>query len=305
MAMVAIGTTLSNFWIVTLNAWMHTPSGFHMENGKAVIDSWWEVIFNPSQPYRQSHTILSSLLTASFLVAGVSAWRLLKYRKDVITKDMLVLALHIAAVAAPLQIISGHAHGINSLLYHPETVAAMEGLWDTQAGAPLVLFATIDTVARKNFNSIEIPYGSSLVLTNDPMGVVRGLNDFPEHPPVVPVFWGFRIMVGTGIMMLLVSWLGSIHLWRNTFPKKWFLCLATLMTFSGWLGTLAGWYTTEIGRQPYLVYGVLKTADATANVSANVIQSSLTMYLLLYGFLLIAYVSTVAYLARKDPECLV
>jgi len=300
IAAVALGTTLSTFWIVSLNAWMHTPAGFHMEGGKAIVDNWFDVIFNPSQPYRLTHTLLSSLLTASFFMAGISAWRLLKYPKDTMAYDILKLTLHIAAWVIPIQIIVGDLHGLNSLKYHPETVAAMEALWDTGTQAPLVLIADIDPIKRKNNYALEIPYGSSLILTHDINGTVQGLNAFAEHPPVRPVFWGFRIMVGTAVLMALTAWFGSIHMRGHRQPHKWFLYFTALMTFSGWVATLAGWYVTEIGRQPYLVSGVLKTADAIGPVRSDVIYSSLIMYGLLYTFLLCAYIGTLAYLSRKD-----
>ena len=299
--LVALGTTLSAFWIIALNSWMHTPTGFFMENGVAMPADWWEIIFNPSMPYRLTHMLLASGLTASFFIAGISAYRILKGDEKRAPQLALRIALYTAAILAPLQILAGDLHGLNTFEHQPAKVAAMEGVWETERGAPLLLFALPNEEDRRNDYAIGIPKVASLILTHDLEGEIKGLNEFKdEHPPVKPLFFGFRIMVGLGLLMLLLAWLSSMYLWRSkTLPP---LLLKTLvaMTFSGWLATLAGWYVTEMGRQPWLVQGVLKTADAVTPIAAANVGLSLALYLLVYVVLLFAYLQTLFYLARKS-----
>ena len=299
--MVAIGTSLSAFWILALNSWMQTPAGFEMIDGRAHVTSWLEVIFNPSFPYRLTHFLLASGLTVSFLVAGISAYRWLKNDRGADVMLGLKTGVTLAAVLIPMQIVIGDMHGLNTLKYQPAKIAAIEGIWNTGHGAPLLLFAIPDPAARKNNFEIGIPKMASLILTHDADGEIKGLNEFADkHPPVAPLFWGFRIMVGVGSLMLLVSWLAVWQLKKMGQPKRWLAVALVAMTFSGWVATLAGWYVTEIGRQPYLVYGVLTTAEAAAkNIGSGMLASTLAMYLLLYVVLGSAYVSTLFYMARK------
>ena len=296
---VAIGTTLSAFWIIALNSWMHTPAGHELRDGVFYAQDWWQVIFNPSMPYRFTHVLIGSALTAAFVVAGLSAYRLLREDPKPAPRLALRTALWVAAVLAPLQAFVGDLHGLNTFEHQPAKVAAMEGVWDTVDGAPLLLFALPDEEARRNDLSIGIPGGASLILTHDWNGTVRGLNDFEHHPPVAPVFWGFRIMVATGMLMWLTAWLALWQCRRDTrrpLTLRWLVC----MTFSGWVATLAGWYVTEIGRQPWLVEGVLRTADAvTTQPPANVL-TTLVVYLSIYLFLLVAFVRSLFYLAGKS-----
>ena len=302
-ALVAIGTTLSAFWILVLNSWMHTPAGFEMVNGEAIVTSWFEVIFNPSMPYRLTHKLLASGLTASFLIAGISAYRYLKGYKTKSVLAAMKTSIIAAAFLIPVQIFMGDMHGLNTYEHQPQKVAAMEGNWETQKGIPMILFAIPDEETRSNKFEIGIPKLSSLIITHDLDGEVLGLNDFiGEHPPVAPVFWSFRIMVATGFLMLAVSWFGVFqYIRKKPLPKIFYQGLVA-MTFSGWLATLAGWYTTEVGRQPYLVQGVLKTADAITAVPPAHIGLSLAVYLVVYAVLLIAFISTVFYLARKGED---
>jgi len=302
-ALVAIGTTLSAFWILVLNSWMHTPAGFEMVNGEAIVTSWFEVIFNPSMPYRLTHKLLASGLTASFLIAGISAYRYLKGYKTKSVLAAMKTSIIAAAFLIPVQIFMGDMHGLNTYEHQPQKVAAMEGNWETQKGIPMILFAIPDEETRSNKFEIGIPKLSSLIITHDLDGEVVGLNEFiGEHPPVAPVFWAFRIMVAVGFLMLAVSWLGVYYFVRKKpFPKMYYQGLV-VMTFSGWLATLAGWYTTEVGRQPYLVQGVLKTADAITAVPPAHIGLSLAIYLVVYTVLLIAFISTIFYLARKGED---
>ena len=306
--LVAGGTTLSAFWILALNSWMQTPAGFEMIDGKAHVTSWLQVIFNPSFPYRFTHMMLASGLTVAFLVAGLSAYRWLRQERGAEVLAGLKTGVYLAALLIPLQIIVGDLHGLNTLKHQPAKLAAMEGIWETQQGAPAVLFAIPDEKARENRYEIAIPKLASLYLTHELNGEVRGLNDFVgKHPPVAPVFWGFRIMVGVGLLMLAVSWATTYQLapWKQGSDRSirpWQARLLVAMTFSGWLALLAGWYVTEIGRQPWLVSGVLTAADAASKVTAPRIALTLAMYLSLYAGLIVAYVSVLFYLARHKKH---
>jgi cytochrome bd ubiquinol oxidase subunit I len=298
--LVALGTTASAFWILALNSWMHTPAGYEMINGQAHVTSWFEVIFNPSFPYRMTHMLLASGLTASFLLAGISAYRWLKNDR---TKDVMAAlrtGVTVAAFLIPVQIFVGDLHGLNTLKHQPAKLAAMEGIWETQAGVPAVLFAIPDQATQSNKYEIAIPKLASFYLTHDWNGEVKGIKDFGDkHPPVGPVFWAFRIMVGVGLLMLAVSWFASYELkFKNSLSKRTAMVLVA-MTFAGWVALVSGWYVTEIGRQPWLVYGVLTTAQAASQVPAGNIALSLALYLTLYAALLSAYVSVVFYLAKK------
>ena len=298
--LVAIGTTMSAFWILALNSWMHTPDGFELRDGVVHATDWLAIIFNPSFPYRLTHMLLASGLTVAFLIAGLSAFRWLLGERTAALRATLRVGLTMAAVLIPIQIFVGDLHGLNTLEHQPQKVAAMEGNWETRSGVPLLLFALPDEEARENRFEIGIPYGASLILKHDPQGVVPGLNDFVgEHPPVAPVFFAFRVMVGIGLLMLAVSWAGVWLTRRGREPHPWLLRGLVGMTFSGWIATLAGWYVTEIGRQPWLVDGVLRTADAVSSVAAPIIAGSLTLYLAVYGLLLAAYVGVLLHLARK------
>ncbi len=301
--LVAAGTTLSAFWILALNSWMQTPAGFEMVDGKAMATDWTRIVFNPSFPYRLTHVLLGSGLTAAFLMAGLSAYRMLRGDIASSVKAALSTGVMAAALLIPLQIIVGDQHGLNTLEHQPAKVAAMEGLWETQARAPLVLFAHIDEEARANKNSLALPGISSLILTHDIDGVVRGLNDFRgNHPPVAPVFWSFRVMVGTGLLMLLVSWTAALQLLRRKPIGRWLAVALVGMSFSGWIASVAGWYVTEIGRQPWLVQGVLRTYEAASQVPASLIGVSLTLYLVIYAVLLVAFIGTLFHMARKAGE---
>ena len=299
--LVAVGTTLSAFWILSLNSWMQTPAGFQMIDGRAHVTDWWQVLFTPSAPYRLTHMLLASGLTAAFLIAGLSAYRWLLGDRAPSVLAALKTGVYTAAILIPLQILAGDQHGLNTLEHQPQKIAAMEGIWDTEQAAPLRLFAIPDETARTNHFEITIPYAASWILTHSADGTVRGLNEFQgNHPPVAPVFFGFRIMVGMGILMLIVSWWGAWRLYRQGEPGRWLSRALVAMTFAGWIATVAGWYVTEIGRQPWLVSGVLRTAEAAAaNVTAPMIGLSLAMYLGLYALLLVMFILVVFYMARR------
>lgn len=310
--LVAFGTTMSAFWILVLNSWMHTPAGFEMRDGVAHATNWFEIIFNPSMPYRLTHMLLASGLTVAFLIAGLSAFRWLIGDRGAEVRTTLKTGLILGAGLIPLQIFAGDMHGLNTLEHQPQKIAAMEANWETDTHVPLILFALPDEAARTNHAEIAIPNGASLILTHKPGGEVPGLNDFVTeegevlHPPVAPLFFSFRIMVGTGLAMLALSWAGVALMARKRrgpegLPKVLLWALVP-MAFSGWLATLAGWYTTEIGRQPWLVHGVLKTHEAVAAVPAPMVATTLIAYLVVYVLLLGAYVTVLFYLARKAAE---
>ena len=312
--MVAAGTTLSAFWILSLNSWMQTPTGYEIIDGRFHARDWLEVIFNPSFPYRLGHKLLASTLTASFLIAGLSAWQLLRRTANGGTQLALRTAVVAAAVAIPLQIFAGDQHGLNTLEHQPAKIAAIEAIWHTEKSAPLTLFGWPDEKAGRTEYAIQVPKLASLILAHDADAELKGLNEFPNaHPPVAPVFWSFRVMVGMGLVMLAVSWWCALALWRrrganpsgaaDAIPlSRWQLRLLAAMTFSGWVSTLAGWYVTEIGRQPFMVYGMLRTADLVAEHPPAMVLSTLAAYLVLYVFLLAAYVLVLMYMAGHPAQ---
>ena len=298
--LVAAGTTASAFWILALNSWMHTPAGYEMVNGQAHVTSWLAVIFNPSFPYRLTHMLIASGLTVSFLLAGVSAYRWLQRDRGADVNAALRTGIYVAAFLIPLQIVVGDLHGLNTLHHQPAKIAAMEGIWETQSGAPAVLFAWPDAATQSNRFEIAVPSLASFYLTHSWSGEVRGIKSFGEqHPPVAPVFWAFRVMVGVGLLMLAVSWLAVWQTRRRGEIETWLAQVLVAMTFAGWVALIAGWYVTEIGRQPWLVYGVLTAAQAASSEPAANIALTLVMYLALYVLLLLAYVSVVFHLATK------
>ena len=300
---VAFGTTVSAFWILSLNSWMHTPQGYEMIDGIVYAKDWSEIIFNPSFPYRFVHMLLASGLTASFLIAGLSAYRMYKGDEKIAPQVTLRTAVYTAAILIPLQIFAGDMHGLNTLKHQPQKVAAMEGLWETEQGVPLLLFAIPDEEKRENSFEIRVPYAASLILTHELEGEIKGLNEFEgEHPPVAPVFYGFRVMVGIGMLMLLVSWVGTVYLIRQGTVPLWMRKILMGMTFSGWVATLSGWYVTEIGRQPFLVSGVLRTEDAVTGLPAGNVAFSFSMYAIIYLILLFAYMATLMLMCRRSVE---
>lgn len=298
--LVAFGTTVSAFWILVLNSWMHTPTGYELRDGVAHATDWLAIIFNPSMPYRLAHMLAASGLTVAFLLAGLSAWRQLRGDRAPGVAVALRTGVVMAAVLAPMQLFIGDMHGLNTLEHQPAKVAAMEANWETRGHVPLVLFAVPDQAARENRFEIAIPSGASLILRHQADGVVPGLNEFEgNHPPVAPVFYAFRVMVGTGMAMIALGLASAWFLWRRGSLPKLLLRGLVVMTFAGWVATLAGWYVTEIGRQPWLVTGILPTAQAAGPVPAANIGLTLAMYLSLYAVLLAAYVATLFRLARK------
>ncbi len=309
--LVAIGTSLSAFWILALNSWMQTPDGFEMRQGAngqwaAHVLDWWAVIFNPSFPYRLMHMLGASALTATFMILGITAYRWQQGQRNADILPTLRMGLLLGVVLVPTQILLGDLHGLNTLEHQPAKLAAMEGIWQTQRGAPAVLVGWPDEQQRRNVGEVAIPKLASFYLTHDWNGEIRGLDDFADrHPPVAPVFFAFRIMVGVGICMLLLATYAGwrLKVWAPikaaSMTRPWLLRFLVLGTFSGWVATLSGWYVTEIGRQPWLVTGVLLTKDAAADLPTPMLLSTLLMYLALYVFLLVSYIGVVFHLARK------
>jgi len=286
--MVAIGTCISMFWILSSNSWMQTPQGFSIENGIIVPIDWWAIVFNPSFPYRFAHMATAAFLVSSLLVVGASAWHLLKGRRDELVKKSFSMGLWMVLITSCLQVVIGDHHGLNTLQYQPAKLAAIEGHWSTNHdhGMPLLLFALPDMKDERNHLEVGIPNLGSLILTHSMDGQVTGLKDFArEDRPYVPiVFWSFRVMVGLGILMVLLSltalWLRKKH---RLYESSWFHKFAMLMGPTGYIALLAGWITTEVGRQPWVVYGVMRTQDGLSHtVSANQVGLSLIIFVLVY-----------------------
>ena len=302
-SMVAFGTLMSAFWILSANSFMHTPAGFRMENGVLHVESWMQVIFNPSFPYRYLHMVTAAYLTTSFVVIGTGAWYLLQKQHQNFGRHMLKLGLTAAAVLAPLQIFLGDQHGLNTLEHQPMKVAAMEGHWHT-GEVPLLLFALPDQAAEKNHFEVAVPHLGSLILTHHANGVVRGLTDVPpeDRPRVAIVFWAFRVMVGCGLLMLGQAWLGLWLQRKNRLEN--FPLLLRLMVMSGPIGfvaVLAGWMVTECGRQPWVVYGLLRTRDASSLLPGAAVGFTLLAFVIVYSVLLVAFLVFLRHLIRKGP----
>ena len=302
-AMVAIGTTLSAFWILALNSWMQTPAGHIVQGGQIIAGDWWQVLFNPSFPFRFTHMLLASGLTASFVVAGLSAWRMLRAPGDASARATLRTGLVLAAVLAPVQALVGDQHGLNTLEHQPAKIAAIEAIWKTEKSVPLVLFAIPDEDRRRNDFAIEIPKGASLFLKHDGDAEVRGIDAFwPDAAPVAPVFFAFRAMVGLGVLMLAAAWGGAWATRGGRVPPRRMLWVLSGFTFSGWAATLCGWLVTEIGRQPWLVTGILRTADAAGAASGAQLGASLTGYVITYAAMFLAYLVVLTHLAGKGAQ---
>jgi len=303
--MVAIGTLLSTFWIISANSWLHTPAGYVIENGVFMPDDWWAIIFNPSFPNRLAHMVLAAYLTTCFVIGGVGAYYLWRGRRTKEARIMFSMAVGFATVVAPLQILAGDFQGLNVLEHQPTKLAAIEGNWETRGRAPLVLFAIPDEEAQMNRYEIAIPALSSMILTHEWEGEVPGLKDFPrdERPPVWPVFWSFRVMVAIGFAMLFVGFTGLVLRWRKRlYDTRWFQWVSMAMTPSGFIAVLCGWFTAEIGRQPYVVYGLLRTEDALSPITGLDVAVSLTLFLAVYAFVFGAGTYYLLKLINKGPE---
>ena len=288
-AMVAFGTLMSATWILSVNSWMQTPAGFSInEVGQFVPEDWWAIVFNPSFPYRLVHMVLAAYLTTAFVVAGVGAWHLLRDRADAEARRMFSMAMWMAIAVTPLQILAGDAHGLNTLEYQPAKVMAMEGHYESHPdGAPLILFGIPNPSEKRIDYAVEIPKLSSLILKHHWNAPLDGLDTIPddEEPPVAIVFFSFRIMVGLGFAMLGVGVWGLFRRWQGRlYGDRWLHRVAVAMGPSGFVAVLAGWITTEVGRQPFTVYGLLRTGDSLAPIDAPAVATSLVAFIIVYFF---------------------
>lgn len=285
--MVAVGTFISAFWILAANSWMHTPAGVEFQDGMLHVRSWTEAIFNPSFPYRFAHMAVASFLTGSFVVAGVSAWYLLKGHMVEANRKALSMCLWMILILAPAQAVIGDFHGLNTLEYQPTKLAAMEGNWERQAGAPLLLFALPDQEAQANQFEVGIPNLASIILTKSADGVVPGITEtaVDEQPPVAIVFWTFRIMVGLGFAMIAFGiWGLVLRLRGKLYRPGLFHRALPLMIAAPFIAVVAGWFTTESGRAPWLVYGMISFSEGlTPSLSGAMALTSLIGYMLVYA----------------------
>ncbi len=287
--LVAVGTFISSFWILSANSWMQTPAGVEMRGELLYVTSWSEAIFNASLPYRFVHMALASFLTGGFVVAGVSAWYLLLGREVKANRAALSMTLWLLLFIAPMQAWVGDLHGLNTLEHQPAKVSAMEGNWETKSNVPLLLFAWPDQEAQTNHFVLGIPGMASWILTHDVNGVVPGLDQVAreDQPPVWLVFWSFRIMVGLGLLMIAAAIAGLI-LRRNgaVYTKRWYLRSLTFMSLTPFVAVLAGWFTTEIGRGPWLIYGIMRFEEGlTPSLQGWMALTTLIGYVVVYAMI--------------------
>jgi cytochrome bd ubiquinol oxidase subunit I len=305
-AMVALGTAISAFWILSANSWMQTPVGYSVAaDGVLHVEDWWQVVFSPSFPYRFAHMVAAAYLTTAFIVGGIGAWYLLRGRSVPHGRIMLGMALSLLVWLAPLQVVIGDLHGLNTREHQPAKIAALEAHWETEKGAPLILFALPDPTAEINHYEISVPKLGSLILTHDWEGEIQGLKSFPpeDRPnPIIP-FFAFRVMVGIGLIMIALSSIGAV-LWLmgRLYSSRWFLRAMLWASPLGFVAVLAGWFTAEVGRQPWVVYGVLRTADAVSPVPGGSVLTSLVLFVLAYGVVFGAGLYYIARLVRRGPE---
>ncbi len=303
---VSVGTLMSAFWILSANSWMHTPVGVELRDGVLHVTDWWAVVFNPSFPYRLAHMVTATFLTTAFVVVGVSAWHLRQGRHTDEARKAFSMGLGLIVLLAPAQIVIGDLHGLNTLEHQPAKIAAMEGHWETRAGAPMIIFALTDEANETNHYELAIPKLGSLILTHDWNGTVRGLKDWaPEdRPPVAPVFWSFRVMVAIGLLMLAVG-VTSVYLRLRgrLHDTGWFLRLTQWCTPIGFIAILAGWFTTEIGRQPWVAYGLMRTTDAASpSITGTQVLTSLITFAVVYAIVFGFGIYYLIKLVRKGPQ---
>jgi cytochrome bd ubiquinol oxidase subunit I len=304
--MVALGTFMSAFWILAVNSWMQTPAGYAMnDKGQFIVTSWFEVIFNPSFPYRLVHMVLAAYLTTAFVVGAVGALHLLRDRANPAARLMFSMAMGMATVVAPIQILAGDQHGLNTLRYQPTKIAALEGDFETHSRVPLILFGLPNMRTATTDDAIEIPWLGSLILTHDLDGAIKGLNEWPkaDWPDAPLIFWSFRVMVGLAFAMVGIG-LWSLYLrWRGRlYDSAWLHRAALTMGPAGFIAVLAGWITTESGRQPFTVYGLLRTADSVSPIAAPAVGASLIAFVIVYFTVFAAGVFYIMRLMNAPPQ---
>jgi cytochrome bd ubiquinol oxidase subunit I len=303
--MVGSGTLFSSFWILSANSWMHTPAGYEIIDGRFFPKDWVEIIFNPSFPYRIAHTVTGFYITTAFVVVAVSAWHLRQKQHEPESQRAMSMGLGLLILLVPLQIFIGDAHGLNTLQYQPAKLAAMEGLWTTQGRAPAVLFALPNSNTESNDYEVAIPGLASVYLTHDVNGIVKGLKDFApqDRPPVGIVFWAFRVMVGMGVLMLVVAgWGAWLRLRGRLFASPAYLFVCNFMAPVGFIAVVAGWTVTEVGRQPWVVHGLLRTKDSISpSITGLDVLLSLLMYTAVYAVIFSAGLYYLFRLARAGP----
>jgi cytochrome d ubiquinol oxidase subunit I len=302
--LVAVGTAISAFWILSANSWMQTPTGHEMRGEVAFPVSWFEIIFNPSFPYRFTHMLNATYLTTSLVVLAVGARYLLADRFPTEGKTMVRMGLGMVALLAPLQLFIGDLHGLNTAEVQPAKLAAMEAHWDGSEPAPFVVFAWPDEETETNRYALSIPNAGSLLITHKPDGLFRGLKDFPrdERPPVAPVFLAFRIMVAIGMVLIAIGVVGAWLWWRGRiFMTRWYLHMVAPMWPLGFIAILTGWIVTEVGRQPWIAYGLLRTADAVSPVALNAVATSLVAFVVVYSVVFGMGIRYIAKVLRRGP----
>ncbi|MBY0272524.1 MAG: cytochrome ubiquinol oxidase subunit I [Alphaproteobacteria bacterium] len=303
---VAVGTVISAFWILSANSWMQTPTGYEIGADNLFLPvNWIDIIFNPSFLYRLLHMVTAAYLTTAFFVGGIGAWYLLKKQHLKQAKIMVGMAMLMAIFVSPIQIFLGDLHGLNTLKHQPQKIAAIEAIWDTGKDVPFVLVGWPDEKTETTHFEVTIPHLTSLLLTHEIEGECRGLKSWPksERPPILPIFWSFRVMVGIGLLMLLTGFMAVVLYFRNQlFTQKWFQYWCLFMTPSGFIAVLAGWFVTEIGRQPYIVYGLMRTSEARSPVIGQHIFFSLVAFIFVYTFVFGAGIYYIAKLIRKGPS---
>ncbi|HXC41419.1 MAG TPA: cytochrome ubiquinol oxidase subunit I [Burkholderiales bacterium] len=303
--MVAVGTLFSSFWILAANSWMHTPAGYRVQDGRFFPQDWVALIFNPSFPYRLLHTVTGFYITTAFVVVGVAAWHLRRGSAVAEARTMQLMGFGLLALLVPLQIALGDLHGLNTLEHQPAKIAAMEANWETRTHMPLVLFAWPDEKAERNRLELAVPELGSLILRHNPAGEVRGLKEWPreDRPPVAIPFFSFRLMVGIGVLMLAMVTASWWLRWRGRLEAAWFQRLCVLCAPLGFIAVIAGWVTTEVGRQPWVVYGLLRTRDALSpTITTGDVSVSLAVYVVSYVYMFGAGLAFMLRLMRKGPD---
>ena len=304
--LVATGTLISAFWILAANSWMQTPQGYALTpDGRFLPADWWQIIFNPSFPYRLVHMVVAAYLSVAFLVGAVGAWHLRRDAQNQAARLMFSMAMWMAVVVAPIQLVVGDQHGLNTLAHQPAKIAALEGDWETQPATPLILFGMPDMARERTDWAVEIPHLGALVLTHSWDGSIRGLKEFPpEDRPNAPVlFWAFRIMVGLGLLMAgLGVWAAWARLRGRLYASPWLHRAALAMAPAGFVALLAGWTVTEVGRQPFTVYGLLRTADSASPIALPGVAVSLAGFVTVYAIVYGAGLLFLLRLVRRPPS---